>query len=769
MENTEQQSPFEKINNIKEEVNIEDLVLPSKPTVLLNMETIDIKEEPLEKGSDTVSIHESKTDILNMETIDIKKEPLEEQNSNTLSIHESKKVSFATVQDKNFHSKMENEILKLFEEIDVMITVHDYNQIRVRKVKQLVEKYQRITKKVAFKLLEKTLEVKTNELVKTKQELQMEKSTNLILSKRIQDLELARNQVSGQKDKNLKSDLDFFVKQEESFVEKEVLVNNQETCNVNMNPIQFDIETIHEKKKSLARHIKLKHEKLKSYQCNSCSLLFSDDHDLKAHLNSVPECNKPKICSISGVSSLKLLGSFKNKSEQVLKEVTDKSKTINSGNNSIKVNEYAALLPRQKRKSFSTNKQKPTKLVRVLPPMLSLEDGSKTLENQKSAYEKWKKERQVYSDQKMLNQKINICHFENCEFSTDLESSLKQHITKKHGPKENYDNPDMTIDEQQIDPLGVSAVKEETLEELMFQKPELPQPDQDEFMTYADLIFEALNDASKGVLTLSGIYKSINNRHPQYKLEDSGWQSYIRSNLLINKSFRQHKKYWKIVPDPGFYDKPNMTYAQLIAEALNNAWEKTLVLSDICKAINNKHPYYELETQGWQNSIRHNLTLNKNFIKGKAKSGLVDNRGGYWKLTEDHSISAPKVQKRENQSLNKQDLDIQTTHVTKVKAKVKSTDAEMPESSDIDLIDLTATEQEKIGGRRCKEEFTCPYCEIVFDSKNEFTEHVVLHVEGYPCQTGGRNVKCLIPKCDAFFWTDGDMKQHLTKTHKMTK
>ena len=76
MENTEQQLTFEKINNIKEEVNIEDLVLPSKPTVLLDMETIDIKEEPLEKSSDTVSIHESKTNILNMETIDIKEEPL---------------------------------------------------------------------------------------------------------------------------------------------------------------------------------------------------------------------------------------------------------------------------------------------------------------------------------------------------------------------------------------------------------------------------------------------------------------------------------------------------------------------------------------------------------------------------------------------------------------------------------------------------------------------------------------------------------------------
>ena len=37
------------------------------------------------------------------------------------------------------------------------------------------------------------------------------------------------------------------------------------------------------------------------------------------------------------------------------------------------------------------------------------------------------------------------------------------------------------------------------------------------------------------------------------------------------------------------------------------------------------------------------------------------------------------------------------------------------------------------------------------------------------CKTGGGNVKCLIPKCDVVFWTDGDMKQHMTKTHKMAK
>ena len=45
--------------NFKEKVDIEDLVLPSKPIGVLNMETMDLKEECLEQMSNTMSIHES--------------------------------------------------------------------------------------------------------------------------------------------------------------------------------------------------------------------------------------------------------------------------------------------------------------------------------------------------------------------------------------------------------------------------------------------------------------------------------------------------------------------------------------------------------------------------------------------------------------------------------------------------------------------------------------------------------------------------------------
>ena len=71
MEHTEMQSMFE------EKVNIEDLILPSDPTGILNRETIDIKEEPLEQSStNTLTIHERKTGIIDMDTTEMKEKTL---------------------------------------------------------------------------------------------------------------------------------------------------------------------------------------------------------------------------------------------------------------------------------------------------------------------------------------------------------------------------------------------------------------------------------------------------------------------------------------------------------------------------------------------------------------------------------------------------------------------------------------------------------------------------------------------------------------------
>ena len=55
-----------------------------------------------------------------------------------------------------------------------------------------------------------------------------------------------------------------------------------------------------------------------------------------------------------------------------------------------------------------------------------------------------------------------------------------------------------------------------------------------------------------------------------------------------------------------------------------------LTLSEIYQAISARHPYYRMDARNWQNSIRHNLTLNKSFNKVPRSSN--EGRGSYWKL-----------------------------------------------------------------------------------------------------------------------------------------
>ncbi|XP_067947517.1 forkhead box protein L2-like [Watersipora subatra] len=84
--------------------------------------------------------------------------------------------------------------------------------------------------------------------------------------------------------------------------------------------------------------------------------------------------------------------------------------------------------------------------------------------------------------------------------------------------------------------------------------------------------------------------------------------------------------------------KPPYSYVALIATVLQESSEKKLTLKEIYQAIMNKWPYYKKNSNNWQNSIRHNLSLNDCFMKDpKENSG--GKKGNHWMISPSCSFS----------------------------------------------------------------------------------------------------------------------------------
>ncbi|PFH56581.1 hypothetical protein XA68_16283 [Ophiocordyceps unilateralis] len=81
--------------------------------------------------------------------------------------------------------------------------------------------------------------------------------------------------------------------------------------------------------------------------------------------------------------------------------------------------------------------------------------------------------------------------------------------------------------------------------------------------------------------------------------------------------------------------KPQYSYAQMITQAIVNAPDGKLNLNGIYTFITKNYSYYRhQQAAGWQNSIRHNLSLNKAFDK-VARSSDEPGKGMKWQIVAD--------------------------------------------------------------------------------------------------------------------------------------
>ncbi|KAK4690777.1 hypothetical protein P7C71_g6092, partial [Lecanoromycetidae sp. Uapishka_2] len=85
--------------------------------------------------------------------------------------------------------------------------------------------------------------------------------------------------------------------------------------------------------------------------------------------------------------------------------------------------------------------------------------------------------------------------------------------------------------------------------------------------------------------------------------------------------------------------KPQSSYVVLIHEALTNSKTGAMSLPQIYRAIERRYPFYKLrvQTQGWQSSVRHNLSQHAAFQKIER-----DGKGWMWGLVPEVSIEKEK-------------------------------------------------------------------------------------------------------------------------------
>lgn len=91
--------------------------------------------------------------------------------------------------------------------------------------------------------------------------------------------------------------------------------------------------------------------------------------------------------------------------------------------------------------------------------------------------------------------------------------------------------------------------------------------------------------------------------------------------------------------------KPPYSYAHMIAQAIFSNEEEKLTLANIYSFIADRYAFYRHSNSGWQNSIRHNLSLNKAFQKVPRRTD-EPGKGMKWQIAPEYKQEYLKKMQR---------------------------------------------------------------------------------------------------------------------------